>query len=142
MNWHGAINKYTHLQRTVVFYSVLHYACNMHPFFSESTYLGQYDWSDYGPEILEQMGSPVHLYNLEMEAYIWTSYTDNEIEGVFKNATGQVAEWTNWGMDLETGAQQPDGGHQENCVVVLSTDFSWHDVPCDQEYTGICIWLP
>ncbi len=61
---------------------------------------------------------------------IWTSYTDEEEEGVFLNLFGRPPQWENWGQTL-SGQREPNKGRAENCLAVGGDDFLWHDVRCE-----------
>ncbi|KAL4218169.1 hypothetical protein ACF0H5_022905 [Mactra antiquata] len=63
----------------------------------------------------------------------WMGLTDEDIEGVFKwFDTDTVANFTDWNPG------QPDV-YEEDCVSFWSGfDFSWGDIPCNNQYTPIC----
>ncbi len=71
---------------------------------------------------------------------IWTSYRDEEEEGVFVDQFGNTLEWDNWGL-APSGRQEPDRGREENCLAVSGKDFLWHDVSCEgRKRLPFCIY--
>ena len=82
-----------------------------------------------------QLGHLMTLFNYMNSSceYIWTPLFDEEEEGVFiSSVTGHVSSYLPWQVN------QPNGGSEENCVAVRSSDKSYYDVPCSYKYCVSC----
>ncbi len=71
---------------------------------------------------------------------IWTGYSDEEEEGVWKNVNtgnrlGSAPDTYSAWNDI---SGEPNGGVVESCASVGFTDNYWNDMPCDFNLCFFC----
>ncbi len=67
----------------------------------------------------------------------WAGYTDDEVEGVYKNVnTGKTITKNSTYWPFYPG--KPNGGSTENCAVVNVPREAWNDIKCSMKLTGFC----
>lgn len=67
---------------------------------------------------------------------VWIGINDRRSDGLYLFENGNRVSYYNWYKDhLVT---QPNGGIQENCVSISSTDGKWWDNDCSRRMYYVC----
>ena len=63
----------------------------------------------------------------------WIGVSDKLAEGTWTlNSTGRPMPYSNWANG------EPNGGTNENCAFLISSDGRWIDCPCTQTLWAMC----
>ncbi|KAJ8044216.1 Neurocan core protein [Holothuria leucospilota] len=76
------------------------------------------------------------LYQCINESHVWIGLNDISTEGNWKWSSTS-ANFFNWGRADPT-VYEPDGGKNENCVVMSRSTGKWHDVACEWLRFSVC----
>ncbi|XP_034260088.1 tetranectin-like isoform X1 [Pantherophis guttatus] len=73
------------------------------------------------------------------EVEIWLGINDLAVEGKWVDMTSSSISYNNWETEITT---QPDGGKQENCVVLSAVAVGkWFDKRCRDQLLYVCQFM-
>jgi hypothetical protein len=62
---------------------------------------------------------------------LWLGYNDKAVDGTFVWDSGSTSSYTHW------SSGEPNGGTDENCVLILGENSAWNDGTCGSYIYGL-----